>query len=399
MGIWWLDKMSRKQSHYIQLDLIVMLLILVTVSVLAIYNAQQLGQYPDKNFALQQTVYYGMGLGVLIVMQFFDLEQYRKVSLYVYILGVLSVFLLSIPSSSMTYPVNNANSWFNGSMFPLTIQPSEFAKIGLIMYLSAIIVKHKEKNEVATLKSDLWLIAKLIIITLIPFIFIIEQPDLGTSVVFFFITGMLIILSGIDWKILITLIVGGIAALVLAVFLIVNLPDIATNVLGIKPYQIERVMTWFEPGEQLDDDRFQIDRSLLTIGSGQLSGKGMNSAEVALPEAHTDFIFSIIGESFGFIGSAAVVFVFFLLIYRFVTLGMQSYDEDPYGSFLCFGFMALVLIHTFQNIGMTIGIMPITGIPLLFVSYGGSTTLSTMIGFALIYKVATEHSRQQSFLF
>src|SRR5699024_3688636 len=150
------------------------------------------------------------------------------------------------------------------------------------------------------LKSDLWLIAKLIIITLIPVIFIIEQPDLGTSVVFFFITGMLIILSGFDWKILITFIVGGIAALVLAVFLIVNLPDIAANVLWIIPYQIERVMTWFEPGDQLDDVRFQIDRSLLTIGYGQLSGKGMNSAEVALPEAHSDFICSSMGESFGF---------------------------------------------------------------------------------------------------
>src|SRR5699024_9478739 len=115
----------------------------------------------------------------------------------------------------------------NGSMFPLTIQPSEFAKIGLIMYLSATIVKHKEKNEVPTVKSDIWLIVKLLIITLIPVIFIIEQPDLGTSVVFFFITGMLIILSGIDWKILVSLILGGLAALVLAVFLIVNLPDLA----------------------------------------------------------------------------------------------------------------------------------------------------------------------------
>src|SRR5699024_10716317 len=191
MGIWWLDKMSRKQSHYIQLDLIVMLLILVTVSVIASYNAQQLGQYPDKNFALQQTVYYGMGLGVLIAMQFFVLDQHRKVSVDAYRLGELSVVLLPIVTSSIAYTVNNAKSWFNVSMFPLTIQPSEFAKIGLIMYLSAIIVKHKEKNEVATLKSDLWLIAKLIIITLIPVIFIIEQPDLGTSVVFFFITGML----------------------------------------------------------------------------------------------------------------------------------------------------------------------------------------------------------------
>lgn len=390
--------MSKKQSHYIQMDLIIMVVALMTVSILAIYNAQQLGQYPE-NFALKQAIYYAMGFAVLIFMQLFDLEQYAKASLYIYILGVISVFLLSISPSSIAYPVNNAKSWFNGDMFPLTIQPSEFAKIGLILYLSATIVKHKEKNRVATVKSDLWLIAKILIITFIPVIFIIEQPDLGTSVVFFFIAGMLIILSGIDWKILSLLIISGIAFLAAAVTLIVTLPEMATSVLGIKPYQIDRVMTWFDPNEQVADDTFQIDRSLLTLGSGQLSGKGMGNPEVALPEAHTDFIFSIIGESFGFIGSALVVFVFFLLIYKFVTLGMNIYDDHPFGSFICFGFMSLVLIHTFQNIGMTIGIMPITGIPLLFVSYGGSTTLSTMIGFALVYRTAVEYTREQDYLF
>src|SRR5699024_1432157 len=225
--------MSKKQSHYIQMDLIIMILILATVSVLAIYNAQQLGQYPE-NFALKQTIYYAMGFGALVVMQFFDLEQYSKASLYIYIVGVLSVFLLSISPSSIAYPVNNAKSWFNGDMFPLTIQPSEFAKIGLIMYLSHIIVRHKEKNEVATVKSDVWLIAKILIVTFIPVIFIIEQPDLGTSVVFFFIAGMLIILSGIDWKILSFLIICGVSLLVSAVMLIVTLPEIATSVLGIK---------------------------------------------------------------------------------------------------------------------------------------------------------------------
>ena len=391
--------MSKKQSHYIQLDLIILLLFLVIISILAIYNAQQLGQYPGQNFAVKQTMYYGMGIALLAALQFFDLDQFYKSSLYLYLIGVFSVILLHFSPSSIAYPVNNAKSWFNGSMFPLTIQPSEFAKIGLIMYLAAIIVKHKEKYEKSTLNSDLWLITKILIITVIPVLFIIKQPDLGTSIVFFFIAGMLIILSGVDWKLLSVLIIGGAASLVLAVLLIVNFPDLAQTVLGIKPYQIDRVMTWFDPNQQVSDDRFQIDRSLLTIGSGQLFGKGMNNPEVALPEAHTDFIFSIIGESFGFIGSAIVIFAFFLLIYKLVTLGMKSYEHHPYGSFVCFGFMSLILIHTFQNIGMTIGIMPITGIPLLFVSYGGSTTLSTMIGFALIYRVAVEHSRQQDFLF
>src|SRR5699024_4509112 len=125
----------------------------------------------------------------------------------------------------------------------------------------------------------------------------------------------------------------------------------------------------------------------------------MSNSEVALPEAHTDFIYSIIGESFGNVGASQVILIFFLLLYKLVTLGMKSYNFSPFGSYICFGFMALILIHTFQNIGMTIGIMPITGIPLLFVSYGGSTTISTMIGFGLIYRIATEYSRQQDFLF
>src|SRR5699024_5872648 len=105
------------------------------------------------------------------------------------------------------------------------------------------------------------------------------------------------------------------------------------------------------------------------VGSGQLTGKGMKSAEVGLPEAHTDFIYSIIGESFGFVGAALKIFLFFLLIYRLVTLGMKAYETIPFGAYICFGFMAMILIHTFDNIGMTIGFMPITGIPLLLVIY------------------------------
>lgn len=391
--------MSKKQSHYIQLDLIIILLFFMAVSIAAIYNAQQLGQYPGENFALKQTVYYLMGISLLAALQFIDLDQLYKSSIYLYIVGVISVVILHFSPNKIAKPVNNAKSWFNGDMFPLTIQPSEFAKIALILFLAAIIVKHKEKYIKNTVKSDLLLIGKIIFITLIPVAFIIKQPDLGTSVVFFFIAGVFIILSGIDWKILAVLIVGGTAALFLSVMLIVNFPEMATNVLGIKPYQIDRVMTWFDPNQQVDDDRFQIDRSLLTVGSGQLTGKGMNHAEVALPEAHTDFIFSIIGESFGFIGGAVVIFMFFLLLYKLVTLGMKSYTLNPFGAYICFGFMSLILIHTFQNIGMTIGIMPITGIPLLFVSYGGSTTLSTMIGYGIIYRVAVEQSRQNDFLF
>jgi|SRR5690625_1985878 len=391
--------MKKNQSHYIQLDLIIMLILLMSISILAIYNAQQLGQYPGQNFVVKQILFYCISISVLAAMQFIDLEQLYKASLYIFIFGAFLVIALHFSPESIAEPKNGAKSWFNNKIPFVSIQPSEFTKIALIVFLSALIVRHKEKFEIATIWTDLWLILKIIIVTIIPTAFIYNQPDLGTSLVFLFIAGVLIILSGVNWKILITLIVGGSAAVALSILLILNLPEFSEEVLGIKPHQIKRVVTWLDPTEQDPNDRYHIELSLLTIGSGQLIGKGMNHSEVNIPEAHTDFIFSIIGESFGFIGGAILILLFFLLLYRLVTLGMKVYPNDPFGAYICFGYMSLILIHTFQNIGMTIGIMPITGIPLLFISYGGSTILSTIIGYALVYKIATEDSLRQEFLF
>src|SRR5699024_9816921 len=181
-------------------------------------------------------------------------------------------------------------------------------------FIAAIVVKHKHKFERPLVRHDLWLIAKILIFTAIPVAFIINQPDLGTTLVFFFIASVIILLSEIDWKVLTTIVLAGLIFAVFVVMLVVNFPELSTKYLGIKPYQIDRVMTWFDPTEQVADDRFQIDRSLLTVGSGKLFGKVMKEAEVAIPEAHTDFIFLIFGESFGFVSSALVYCIFLLII-------------------------------------------------------------------------------------
>lgn len=386
-----------RQSHYLHLDLILFLLFFIVISLLAINNAQQLGQYND-NFVVKHLVFYMLGIMLAAAIQFVDLEQLYKTSFYLYILGVLSLVILHFSPESIAKPVNGAKSWFNNLPF-ISIQPSEFTKLFLILFLAYLIYRHQQKYAQQTIASDLWLIAKIFGVTLIPAFFIWKQPDLGTTLVFFFIAGILIILSGVDWRLLAVILTTGIAAATAAVLLIVNFPDFAQNVLKIEPHQINRVLTWFDPSSQDSNDRYHLDLSLMTVGSGQLTGKGMNSAQVQIPEAHTDFIFAIIGESFGFVGGAVVILVFFLFLYRLVILGMKSAEFSPYASYICYGFFALILIHTFQNIGMTIGIVPITGIPLLFISYGGSTTLSTMIMFGIIYRIATEQSKQESFLF
>lgn len=390
--------MGKRQSHYIHLDLILILLFFFVISLLAIYNAQQLGQYPD-NFVVKQIIFYGIGITLAALIQLVDLEHIYKSSIFLYIFGVLSLIILHFSPEAIAKPVNGAKSWFNNKVPFISIQPSEFAKIFFILFLAYLVYNHQKKYTHQTLQSDLWLIVKILLATLIPSYLIFKQPDLGTTIVFLFIAGIIIILSGVDWKLIATLLAFGISAIVLVVLLILNFPEFSMQVLKIEPHQVNRVLTWFDPSSQDKNDRYHIDLSLQTVGSGKLTGKGMNSAQVPIPEAHTDFIFSIIGESFGFIGGSVVILVFFLFLYRLVTLGMKSLAFNPYASFICYGFMALVLIHTFQNIGMTIGLMPITGIPLLFISYGGSTILSTMIGFGIIYRIAVEQSRHDEFLF
>src|SRR5699024_10982192 len=140
-----------------------------------------------------------------------------------------------------------------------------------------------------TAKSDLWLIAKILLFTALPVAFIAVRTDLGTAIVVMFIAGIIILLSGIDWKILSIILVTSISTVGRALFLVVNFPEIATEKLGIQRYQIKRVVTWFEPTVHVSDDTFQIERSLLSVGSGQLTGRGMKSAEVGLSEEHTDF--------------------------------------------------------------------------------------------------------------
>lgn len=393
---WWFT-IFNKRSNYIQMDLIIILLLFISVSLLAIFNAQQLEQYTGENFVIKQVVWYAVSMFILAAIQFVDLEQLYKSSGVIYGFGVLILIILWMSPSSIARTINGAKSWFTG-LPGLSLQPSEFTKIALILFLAALISHHKKQYLVNTIKSDIYLLLKIALATALPISFTIIQPDLGTSLVYVFIAGVLVLLSGIDWKVIATLIVGGLALAIAVIVLVVNFPEVAQKLTGIKPYQINRVLIWFDPTLQ-GNDTFHIDRSMLAVGSGQLFGKGMSSIQVHLPEAHTDFVFSIIGESFGFLGSAAVIFLYFILFYRLVTLGFKISEFNDFGAYLCFGYMSLLFIHAFQNIGMTIGIMPITGIPLLLISYGGSSILSTMIGFSLIYRVAIEHSIQNDYLF
>ena len=389
--------MNKKQSYYMQTDLIFLFTLFVCVSLLSIYNAQQLEQYEGENFVLKQIVWFTIGACIVAAIQFLDLEQLQKASIYIYGISIFVLIVLLISPDSIAREINGAKSWF--TLPGLSLQPAEFTKVTTILFLSAVISKHKTKYEVSSIKSDTFLLAKILLFTGIPVGLIMLQPDFGTAMVYLFISGMLIILSGINWRIILSLIVIISSAGAAIIGFIIKFPVLAQELIGIKQYQVNRILTWFDPTQQSSDATFHFDRAYMALGSGQLFGKGMGSLEVNYPEAHTDFIFSVIGESFGFIGSAIVIFLYFMLLYKLVTLGLSIYKHSPFGTFFCYGFLSLLLVHVFQNIGMTLGIMPITGIPLLLVSYGGSSVMSTMLGLGVIYRVAVEYSIQNDYLF
>jgi cell division protein FtsW (lipid II flippase) len=181
----------------------------------------------------------------------------------------------------------------------------------------------------------------------------------------------------------------------IGVFIFFTFPDFFNKyILDTNSYKLDRVYGWLNPYEYSSDIGFQLIKSLLAIGSGELYGKGYQQLEVYLPEGHTDFIFAIISEQFGFIGGSIVISLFFLLIYRMIHIALES--NDPFGSFLCTGVIGMITFQVFQNVGMTVGLLPITGLPLPFISYGGSSLATYMIAIGIVLNV---RSRTRKYMF
>ncbi|MED1458592.1 FtsW/RodA/SpoVE family cell cycle protein [Bacillus safensis] len=400
---------KQNTSPYYQGDLIFIFLAFFAISVIAIYAAGQFGQY-GSNAWTRQIIYYMVGVICIVAINYFDLEQLEKLSLYIFIGGIMLLILLKIAPAQIGghdfAPIKNgAKSWF---VLPGigTFQPSEFMKIGLIMMLASVIGKSTPRGK-RTLEDDIFLLLKIAGVAAVP-VGLIFLQDAGTAAVCMFIVVVMVFLSGVNWK-LISLIGSVVVLLVASVLAVIILfPDFAKTI-GIQQYQINRITAWLPDSSsaanqaQTQDasgsDKYQVEQAIMAIGAGQIFGNGIKNLKVYVPEAQTDMIFSIIGEAFGFIGCAFVVIMFFFLIYRLVVLIDRIHPYSRFASFFCVGYTALIVIHTFQNIGMNIGVMPVTGIPLLFISFGGSSVLSVLIGFGIAYNASVQLTKYQSYLF
>ncbi|MGN1402397.1 MAG: rod shape-determining protein RodA [Bacillus sp. (in: firmicutes)] len=371
------------KSSRIDYTLLLILLLLFLASCLAIYSAQSTGQYKE-NFLLKQFIWYIAGSVLVAGVMRLDSDQLRRMSWYAYGFGILLLAFLVVAPTSIAPEINGAKSWFR---FPGigSIQPSEFMKVFLILALANLMVSHHSKYPVKTVETDFKLLIKMGAVTAVPLFFVMLQPDLGTSLVLMFILFGMVFVSGITWKFLVPIFGGGAVLASTILVLVMKAPEFLEKYLGVKQYQFGRIYSWLDPYNYESSTGYQLTKSLLAIGSGQTGGKGVGNRDVYLPESQTDFIFSVIGEEYGFVGASIVISLFFLLIYHIMKIAMET--KNQFYTYICVGVISMVGFHVFQNIGMTIGVMPITGIPLPFISYGGSALLGNMLAMGLIFSI------------
>ena len=370
-------------------NLAFILLLLFLASCISIYSAQSSGQYTG-NFLFKQILWYAVGCGIIAGVISLDSDQLKKVTWYAYGFGLFLLILVVIAPESIAPRINGAKSWFKVPGMG-SLQPSEFVKVFVVMALAKVTWGHHEKYPVKSIGTDFILLAKLGAVTFAPFVLVMQQPDLGTSLVLLAILMGMVLIAGITWKLLVPIFAGGGAIAAGVLYLVIWKPEWLEKYFGFQQYQFGRVYSWIDPYNFQSSTGFQLTRSLLAIGSGQTKGKGFGQLQVYLPESHTDFIFAVVGEQFGFIGASILISLFFLLIYHITKVGMET--KNNYYTYLCVGVISMITFHVFQNIGMTIGLLPITGIPLPFVSYGGSSLMGNMLAIALIFSIRYHYKK------
>lgn len=352
-----------KKMDYV---LIAIVALLFLIGIIALYSANG-GINGDTSEVTKQIIWFLVGCVGAVLMIVLDYNTIGRFWAFIY--GAILILLVGV---LFTKPINGATSWFN--LGSVSIQPSEFAKIALILGLAKVIEYFKKKD---TLNKPLSILTILLFV-LIPVALIIKQPDYGTAMVILVILCSMLFVAGIKWRYIISALLVVAILLPLAYFYV--LPQHAKN----------RIDVFLNPQLDPRGAGYNIIQSKLAVGSGQLWGMGLfegNQTQLGiLPMKTTDFIYAVISEEMGFIVSAFVVILFVILLARILEIAKTS--KDFYGSMVCVGVFGMILAHFIENIGMTMGLMPITGIPLPFISYGGSAMLTNMIAIGLVLSVS-----------
>lgn len=356
---------DKKLLRNIDPGIVITTTILVIVGMIAIASATQLMSGGDSKYITIQGVAFILGIIAIALLLLIDYNSFGDMQTPIYIINILlllSVFVLGEEHKG-------AKSWID--LGPVNFQPSEIVKIGFILAFAKHLEARKGKlNTITDIAISLAYIAT-------PIALIQLQNDTGTVLVFLFISAIMFFAAEINYK----YIIGAVGAFVLSTPLL--------WFFALQDYQKNRIKVFLNPELDPRGSGYHVVQSKTAIGSGQFFGEGLFNGTLNnngfIPERHTDFVFSVLGEELGFVGAVFVVILFTILLLRCIHIAKVA--KDTYGMFICVGITAMYLFHVLENIGMTIGIMPVTGIPLPFISYGGSSLITNLLAIGLIINV------------
>jgi rod shape determining protein RodA len=317
----------------------------------------------------RQAIYLVVGLLAMVALSRLDYARLRQFKHGIYAALMLSIFAVL----ALGHTANGSQRAINLPFF--SFQASELGKVLLIAALSAYVAERSRRaGRVASS-------ARAMGAALVPATFVVLQPDLGSGMVYMVIAFVLLLVAGAPWRHLAGLLVIAVAA---AAVVLVAAPAAGVHVL--KPYQVDRLTAFLHPSGQKAG--YQQEESKIAIGSGQKTGRGVNATQTRLnfvPEGHTDFVFAAVGEQYGFVGAALVLSLYALLIWR--ALRILTMARDTYGSLVAGGVVAMLMFQVFVNVGMSVGIMPITGVTLPLMSYGGSSVMTILLAVGLLQSI------------
>jgi rod shape determining protein RodA len=367
--------LNKKIFRNLNLYIPIIIILLIVIGLFAISSAVEINRVDSSGLTYLKTQIIAAILGIIlaIFIQFFDYRIFKEY--YQLIFGSTIIVLIM----THIFGSNISGGRRRIDLGLINFQPSEITKIVFILVLATILDQNKDFDDLKELIIPF-------IYFLIPFSLIILENDLGTALVLLAIFIIMLFVAGVNRKFLYVIFGGGFLSVVLV---ITSHLFFGTPLPFLKDYQLNRLIAFINPNIDPQGIGYNIIQSKIALGSGQFTGKGLFGGTQNqlnfLPEKHTDFIFSVIGEEFGFIGAFVVIVLFFILIWQLFNIAVQA--KDNYGRLVVSGIIAMFFFHIVENIGMTMGLMPITGIPLPFISYGGTSMVTSIIAIGIALNI------------
>ncbi len=373
--------MKNISKYKIDKTILIPIILFAFISVITLYGAGSILPSYMSDLTQKQIIWYVAGFVLAyIVMTIGNTHIYRMVWI-LYGLGILSLIGLFFFGVN----INDATCWYEIKGIG-TIQPSEFMKIILIILVATLISKFNEDFPNPSIQEEFYFLLKIMGVVLVPSILTFMQPDTGVVLIYLLITLIMLFVSGIRyrWFAILFGILGGFVLLVLGIYFINQ--DLFVNIFGTSFFlRVDRLLDWSA------GSGYQLENSLSSIGSAGLLGHGWNTNPIYFPEAQTDFIFAVFASHFGFIGSTLLLVLIAFFDIRLIMLAVKT--NKLINKYVIAGVTGMLIYQQIQNIGMTFGLLPITGITLPFISYGGSSILSYMIAMGMIFNISNENMR------